>query len=40
MKKRIAKLLGAIAMLATGMASVGCPWTLSDEPNQSIIFDD
>lgn len=32
MKKSFARLLAAIAMLATGAASIGCPWGLADEP--------
>ncbi len=32
MKKRIARLLVAVAMLATGAASMGCPWWSVDEP--------
>lgn len=33
MKKTIARLLVAVAMLATGAASMGCLWFVSDEPN-------
>lgn len=40
MKKRFAKLLGAVAMLATGMASVGCGWFVIDEPKSNSIFND
>lgn len=40
MKKRLSQLLMAVAMLATGMASVGCPWFLSDEPNAISILKD
>ena len=32
MKKRIAKLLVALGMLATASASVGCLWWAMDEP--------
>ena len=29
MKKRLSQLLMAVAMLATGMASVGCEWWIN-----------
>lgn len=32
MKRNFARLLAAIAMLATGAASIGCPWLSVDEP--------
>ena len=32
MKKRVARLLVALVMLATASASVGCVWWLLDEP--------
>ena len=32
MKKRISKLLAAVAMLATASASLGCAWWWLDEP--------
>ncbi len=32
MKKRMAKVLAAVAMLATASASVGCIWWCLDEP--------
>ncbi len=32
MKRKIAYLIAAIAMMATGAASVGCLWGLVDEP--------
>lgn len=32
MKKRIAKVLAAVAMLATASASMGCLWWCADEP--------
>lgn len=32
MKRRIAKVLVAIAMLATASASVGCSWWMVEEP--------
>ena len=33
MRKNIARLLAAVAVLATGAASMGCIWLISDEPN-------
>ena len=33
MKKRMAGVLVAVAMLATASASVGCAWFCLDEPN-------
>lgn len=32
MKKRMAKVLAAVAMLATATASVGCTWWIVEEP--------
>lgn len=32
MKKRMAKVLAAVAMLATAGASVGCAWWMIEEP--------
>ena len=32
MKKRMAKVLAAVAMLATASASMGCIWWLMEEP--------
>ena len=32
MKKRMAKVLAAVAMLATASASVGCGWWMIEEP--------
>lgn len=37
MKKTIARLLAAVAVLATGAASMGCVWFLMDEPNASKV---
>ncbi len=37
MKKTIARLLAAVAVLATGAASMGCIWVLVDEPNASAL---
>ena len=33
MKARLARLLAAVAVLATGAASMGCVWFIVDEPN-------
>ncbi len=38
--KKLAYVLAAIAMLATGAASMGCVWWLSDEPTATDIFND
>lgn len=32
MKRRVAKILAAVAMLATASASVGCAWFCAEEP--------
>ncbi len=41
MKKRLSRLLMAVAMLATGAASLGCEWWIFDEPEaQDIFLDD
>ncbi len=32
MKSKVASILAAVAMLATGAASMGCAWILADEP--------
>ena len=32
MKKRMAKIIAAVAMLTTATASVGCVWWMCDEP--------
>ena len=37
MKMRLAKILGAVALLATGAASLGCFWWLADEPNANSL---
>lgn len=40
MKKTFARLLAAVAILATGAASMGCIWMLLDEPNaENLNFD-
>ncbi len=38
--KKIAAFVSAIAMLATGAASMGCVWLLLDEPNTLKSFND
>ncbi len=40
MKKKIAAFVSAIALLATGAASMGCLWFLMDEPETSASFND
>lgn len=40
MKKRLSMLLGAIAMLATGAASMGCFILLMEEPDSVGILKD
>ena len=40
MKKRLSMLLAAVAMLATGAASMGCVWLYWDEPNSLNLFKD
>ena len=37
MKKVIARVLAAVAILATGAASMGCIWFLLDEPSASNL---
>ncbi len=32
MKRKIAYVIAAIAMMATGAASTGCLWVVADEP--------
>ena len=40
MKKTFARLMAAVAILATGAASMGCIWMLLDEPNaENLNFD-
>ena len=38
--KKLAGIIAAVAMLATGAASLGCPWWLSDEPKADGLFRD
>ena len=40
MKKRLSMLLAAVAMLATGAASMGCVWALWNEPKSVNLFKD
>ncbi len=40
MKKRLSMLLAAVAMLATGAASLGCWWWTVDEPDSFGILKD
>lgn len=40
MKKRVATFIGAIALLATGAASMGCMFFFTDEPNTLKSFND
>lgn len=38
--KKLSYLLAAIAMLATGAASMGCMWWVVDEPEANNLFND
>lgn len=38
--KKLAAFVGAIAVLATGAASMGCFWMLLDEPKSLKSFND
>lgn len=40
MRKKLSMLLAAVAMLATGAASLGCVWGLFDEPSAVDFIDD
>lgn len=40
MRKKLSMLLAAVAMLATGAASIGCLWYILDEPNSIDIIND
>ena len=40
MKKRLSMILGAVAMMATGMAYLGCEWWWVEEPDSRDIFKD
>ena len=37
--KRLAGIIAAVALLATGAASIGCPWWLMDEPENNLFKD-
>lgn len=38
--KKLAGVIAAVAMLATGAASLGCSWWLLDEPKANNLFKD
>lgn len=38
--KKLASILATVAMLATGAASLGCLWIMSDEPASCGLFND
>lgn len=38
--KRMAKILAAVALLATGAAGMGCIWFVVDEPRSYGLFND
>lgn len=40
MKKRLSMILGAIALMATGAASMGCIILLIEEPDSCGLFND
>lgn len=40
MKKRLSMILGAIALMATGAASMGCWWAFIEEPDSCNILND
>ena len=40
MKKKVAAFISAIALLATGAASMGCIWMFIDEPKAIKSFND
>ena len=40
MKKRLASILAAVALLATGAASLGSVWFMYDEPSSCGLFND
>ncbi len=40
MLKRLANVVAAVALLATGAASLGCVWFVMGEPNACDIFND
>ena len=40
MKKKLASIVAAVALLATGAASLGCVWAAVDEPKALKSFND
>ena len=40
MKKRFAAIVAALAIMATGAASMGCFWAFVDEPKTCKSFND
>lgn len=40
MKKRLSMLLAAVAMMATGAASLGCLWGWVQEPDSTNVLED
>ena len=40
MKKKLAAVVAAVAMMATSAASMGCFWILADEPKTLKSFND
>lgn len=38
--KKLAGILAAVALLATGAASLGCVWFIADEPKANNLFND
>lgn len=40
MRKKLSMLLAAVAMLATGAASLGCIWWMGDEPSSVNVLND
>lgn len=40
MLKKLAGVLAAVALMATGAASLGCFFFISDEPNACGLFND
>lgn len=40
MKRKIAYFVAAIAMMATGAASMGCWWIVADEPKAPLFMCD
>lgn len=40
MRKKVAAFISAIALLATGAASMGCIWFVVDEPKAIKSFND